>query len=162
MNRIVPIVIVIGGCSVPAAIVRFERVMRPAHSRVCAGNHNILSGVAQRPYLRGVSVIDPGLDQIRPLELRTRLNNSTRLRQVVLNVRIAFYLRHVGPAGQRFRDFAAAFHQNRVHDIEGAIFKPVFAQPLPDRSLRGLALVQQRVVNVPPLLSLRVQGRGLA
>ena len=65
-----------------------------------------------------------------------------------------------GRAANACDDFASAFHQNRVNDIEGAMLKPMFAQPLQDWSLRGLAFVQQAVIHVPALFSLGVQGRG--
>jgi hypothetical protein len=44
MNRVVPIVIVIGILPVPAAIVRFKRIMRPALTGISAGYNNVLSG----------------------------------------------------------------------------------------------------------------------
>ena len=45
----------------------------------------------------------------------------SRLRQRILNVRIAFDSRHVLPASQRFGYFPAAFHQDRVNDVKGAM-----------------------------------------
>ena len=65
VNGIVPVVIVIGVLSVPAAVMRLERVMRPAHSRVSAGNDNILPGIPERPYLGSASVPNSRLDQLR-------------------------------------------------------------------------------------------------
>ena len=57
MNRILPVVIMIGGCSVPAAIVRLERGMVPLHARVGIGIDCILPGIAQCP---DAWHIDPG------------------------------------------------------------------------------------------------------
>ena len=55
MNGVVPVVIVIGVLSVPATVVRFQRVMRPANTGIRASNDNILSGVipVPRPAVRG-------------------------------------------------------------------------------------------------------------
>ena len=42
MNGIVPVVIVIGILTVPAAVMRLQRVMGPAHAGVRAGDDNFL------------------------------------------------------------------------------------------------------------------------
>ena len=60
MNGIMPVVIVIGVLTIPTAIMRLKRVMRPANASIGAGYDNILSGKTQRPYLGGMRVIDPG------------------------------------------------------------------------------------------------------
>ena len=73
MNGVVPVVIVIGVLSVPAAVVRLERVMRPAHAGVRAGDDNVLSGKPERPYLRRMRVIDARFDRCRALKMRRRL-----------------------------------------------------------------------------------------
>ena len=65
-----PVVIVIGVNSVPAAVVRFQRVMRPANAGVCARHNNVLPGESQRPNLRRVRVIDARLDRFRTLEVQ--------------------------------------------------------------------------------------------
>ena len=62
VNGIVPVIIVIGIHSVPAAIVRLEGVVRPAHAGVRAGYNNVLSGKTQRPYLGRMRVIDARFD----------------------------------------------------------------------------------------------------
>ena len=41
VNRVMPVVIVIGVVSVPAAVVRFKRVMRPANTGIRAGNNDV-------------------------------------------------------------------------------------------------------------------------
>ena len=68
MDGVVPVVIVVGVHSVPAAIVRLKRVMRPANTGIGAGNNDVLPGESQRPYLRRVRVIDPWLDRFRTQE----------------------------------------------------------------------------------------------
>ena len=49
MNRVVPVVIVIGVYAVPATVMRLKRVMRPANAGVCAGYDNVLPGKTQAP-----------------------------------------------------------------------------------------------------------------
>ena len=63
VNGIVPVVIVIGIHSVPTAIVRLKRVMRPANSGISAGYNNVLSGKTQRPHLGRMRVIDARFDR---------------------------------------------------------------------------------------------------
>ena len=57
-----PIVIVIGRGSVPAAIVRFERIVRPALACIRARDNDVLPGEAQRPYLWRVRISDSWFD----------------------------------------------------------------------------------------------------
>ncbi len=68
MDGVVPVVIVIGVLTVPTAVMRLERVMRPAHAGVRRGDHNLLSCEPERPYLGRMRVIDAGFNRIRPLK----------------------------------------------------------------------------------------------
>ena len=70
VNGIMPVVVVIGRDSVPAAIVRLERVMCPALTSICAANRDSLASETQRPYIRRVRVSDARLDRLRLLRLR--------------------------------------------------------------------------------------------
>ena len=49
VNGIVPVVIVIGVDAVPAAVVRLERVMRPANASIGTGNHDSLASDNRGP-----------------------------------------------------------------------------------------------------------------
>jgi len=102
VDGIVPIVIVIGRGSVPAAIVRFERVMRPANTGIGTRNNDVLPGESQGPYLRCVRIVDPGLDRFRNLGVSRRFFDWAGLRKVVVDERIAFHSRHLRPSRQRF------------------------------------------------------------
>ena len=111
MNGVVPVIIVIRIDSVPAAIMRLERVMRPANAGVSAGNNNVLPGEPQRPDLGRMRVIDARLD--RPgLQARLRRVSSirSRLRQFIVDTRIAFHSRHVRAGRQCLGDLAVTFH----------------------------------------------------
>jgi hypothetical protein len=113
VDGIVPIVIVVGVLSVPAAVVRLERVMGPALAGIRAGHRNSLAAKPERPHIRRTRVSDARLDRLRSLAaagLRRSFNDRARLRKDISNVRIAFYSCHVGTAGQRLSDLAAAFH----------------------------------------------------
>ena len=68
VDGVVPIVIVISRCSVPPAVVRLKRIMRPANPSVSAGYYNVLSSETQCPYLWRVHVINAGLDRRGTLE----------------------------------------------------------------------------------------------
>ena len=78
-----------------------------------------------------------------------------------MDVRIAFYPRHVRPGRQRFGDLPGSLHQNRINDIEGLMLDAAIAQPLQDRTLCCLGLVQQSLIYESALFSLGRQiGRA--
>jgi len=110
MNGVVPVEIMIARYPVPPAVVRLERVMRPANTRVGARHHNILPGKSERPDIRSMRVTDARFDRLWCLRLRRRLNRSARLRKRILNLRIALDARHIRPTSQCFGDLAAALH----------------------------------------------------
>ena len=58
MDGVMPVVIVIGRLSVPATILRFKGVMRPANTGIGAPNNNSLAGETEVPNLRRVRVIN--------------------------------------------------------------------------------------------------------
>ena len=104
MNGVMPIVIVIDVLSVPTAVMRLKRVMRPALTRVCSSHSNALSSKAQRPNVRRVCVGDSRFDRCRNLRLRNCLNSRNWLRDDILNMRIALHPRHIGAGCQRLGD----------------------------------------------------------
>ena len=65
MNGIVPVIVVIGVLAVPAAIVRFEGVMRPANPGIRAGDDNALPSESESPNVRRMRVLDARLDRRR-------------------------------------------------------------------------------------------------
>ena len=50
-DGVMPVVIVIGRCAIPAAVVRLKRVMRPANTGIGAPNNNSLPGETEVPNL---------------------------------------------------------------------------------------------------------------
>ena len=161
MDGVVPVVIMISILAVPTAVMRLERVMRPANARIRAGYNNVLSGKTQRPYLGRMRVIDARFDCRGPLECRRRPSYAFRLGKTILDVWIAFDSCHVSPRCQCLCNLSGSFHQDCVDDVEGAVLEPAVAQPFQNWSLCGLALVQQCVVNVAAFFSLTLQGSCL-
>ncbi len=100
VDGIVPVVIVIGNDAVPAAVMWLKRVMRPAHPGVCTGHNNVLPGKSECPDLGRVRVIDSRFDCGRGL--RPRLFHGARLRQFIMDLRIAFYSCHLRVGRQGF------------------------------------------------------------
>src|SRR5262249_51089048 len=95
VNRVVPVIIVIGVLSVPAAVMRLERVMRPALAGIGASHCNSLTAKSECPYVRRVRVLNARLNRRGVLWLRRRLDNSIGLREHIVNDRIAFYARDI-------------------------------------------------------------------
>src|SRR5262245_41398196 len=148
MDGIVPVVIVIGVLPVPAAVVRFERVMRPANSGISASNNNALPRRSEVPRVRRMRVLNPRLDGRRASGLRRRFIDRLGLRKIILDARIAFYSRYVRSGRQLRSDLSSTFHQNGINNIERLMLDVAFAQPFSDWALGAPGLVQQRVINV--------------
>src|SRR5205823_13610150 len=85
MDGVVPVVIVIRRYSVPAAILRLERVVRPTNSGVRACNNNPLAAKSERPDIMRVRVSNAGFDRRRSSGLQRRLLDRTGLRKVVVD-----------------------------------------------------------------------------
>ena len=62
VDRVVPVVVVVGCRAGPAAVVRLEGVVRPAHAGVLVADHDPLAGEAHRPELGSVHLDDARLD----------------------------------------------------------------------------------------------------
>ena len=105
-----PVVIVIGVLTVPAAVVRFERVMCPARASIGPTDRDSLAFKAERPHIRRLRVSNTRLDCRRVFRLRRRLNSSIRLRKNIFDLRIAFHSGHIGTRRQCFGDLATASH----------------------------------------------------
>src|ERR1700730_10714628 len=64
MDRVVPIVVVIGGRAIPASIRGSDGVVGPTNSRVLIANDDSLPGVAHRPNLRRVDALYAQFDGV--------------------------------------------------------------------------------------------------
>ena len=105
-----PVEVVIGRDAIPAAVLRFECIMRPPNTGIGTPNDDILSREALRPNGRGISVGDSRLDRRRRIRLQRRFQSRPRLRKRILNLRVALDACHVRASSQRFRDLPAALH----------------------------------------------------
>ena len=142
VDGVVPVQIVIGVHAVPAAVVRLQRIMRPANTSVRAGNNNVLASIAKRPYLGGVGITDSRFDCGRHFRSIRHLDGPW-LREVVMNNRVAVQARYVRPGRQCLSDLAiTTLHQNCVNDVERLILNVVLVQVLQNWALRALALAQ--------------------
>src|SRR5205823_1916787 len=110
VNGVMPIVVVIGCYAVPPTIMRFERIMRPALTSIGTSHHDILPLESERPDVRRMRVNDTWLDGRRSGRLRRRTIRWNRPRELILNVRIPFYTRHVLPGSQCLSHVAGALH----------------------------------------------------
>ena len=110
MNGVMPVVIMIGRYPIPATVVRFKRVMRPANTSIGAPYHNILAVKSERPDVRRMRVNDSRLDRRRSPRLRRPLSRRDWLRKRILNVRIALDACHVRPSCQHLGNLTAALH----------------------------------------------------
>ncbi len=81
VDGVMPVVVVIGGDSIPAAVVRLERVMRPANAGIGACDDNSLAGESERPDIRRVRVSDSRFDRRRSARLQRRFNSRAWLRK---------------------------------------------------------------------------------
>jgi len=154
MNRIVPVKIVIRIDSVPPAVMRLQRVMRPANTGIRAGNHDSFPFESERPHIRRVYVRNARLNRCRSARCagnQRRLLDRTSLRKIIVDNWIACHARHVGTGRQRLGKLAVSFHQNCINDIERLILDVSFAQPLKDWPLGALGLFQQGLINEPAL-----------
>ena len=139
-----PVVIVIGVGSVPAAVMRLERVMCPANTGVRARHDNPLPGESESPNIRGMRISNPRLDGRRTCARGSRrFVDRLRLGKIILDARIAFDARHVRPGRQRVGDLSRAFHQDGINDIERLMLDFAFAQPLQDWPLGPLGLFRR-------------------
>ena len=128
VNGVVPVLIVVRVDPVPAAVMRLERVMRPANPGIGARNNNSLAAKSECPDIRRVRVSHARLNRCRSARQRGRLLDRAPLRKVIVNNRVACNTRHVGTGGQCFGKLAVSFHQNCVNDIERLILDVSFAQ----------------------------------
>jgi hypothetical protein len=145
MNAVMPVKIVIRVDSVPTAVMRLERIVRPANTCVRAGNDDSLSPEPKGPDIRRVRVSNARLDRRwrrGAAGLQRRLLDRASLRKVVLNMRIACDAGHVRAGRQYFGELAIAFHQNRVHDIKRLMLDVAVAQPSQEWLLSALGFLQ--------------------
>ena len=80
VNGVMPVIVVIGCDSIPAAVLRLQRVVCPALTSVSIADGNSLASEPQRPHIRRVRVGDVRLDRLGSLGWRRSLS-CIRLRK---------------------------------------------------------------------------------
>ena len=124
VDRVVPVVVVVGRGAVPAPVVRLERVVRPAHPGVLVADHDSLPRVAERPDLGRVDLRHARLDCVGPGASARRL----RLEPPGAVVRLDHA--HVRAGGESLDQRPVASRSDHVR-------RPV-------RCVRGLPRLEQR------------------
>jgi hypothetical protein len=109
-----------------------------------------------------VRVSYPRLDGHWRAGLHRRLLDWTGLREIIVNVRIAFDPRDVRASRQCVGNLTCAFHQDGVNDIERLVLDVAVAQPLQDWLLCAPGLLQQGLIHEAALLHLSWQIGGRA
>jgi hypothetical protein len=113
MNGIVPVLIVIRVCSVPAAVMRLQHVMSPANASIRSGNNNRFPFESKGPHVRCVRVSNAGLDRRRSsgtAGLQRRLLNRPLLRKLIVDHGVPFDSCHVGTGRECFGKLSVPFH----------------------------------------------------
>ena len=64
MDGVVPVIVMIRGHAIPTAVMRFDRVMRPAETGVAITDDDALPGKAERPDIRCMRVSNALLDGV--------------------------------------------------------------------------------------------------
>src|SRR6266404_5333402 len=152
-----PVKVMVRICSVPTSVMRLERVMRPANTGICAGDHDCLTFEPERPDIRRMRVNDSRLDRrrrARSARLQRRLLDRAWLRKIIVNQGITLDARYLRSSSQSVGNLARAFHQNGVNDIERLIAYVSFAQPFQDWLLCAVRLLQQGLINEAAFLCL--------
>ena len=70
VDGVMPVVVVIGCDSIPASVLRLQRVVCPTLTSICAANCNSLASEPQRPHIRRVRVGDVLFNCLRSLRWR--------------------------------------------------------------------------------------------
>ena len=76
VNGVMPVVVVIGRDSIPAAVLRLQRVVCPTLTSICAANCNSLASEPQRPDIRRVRVGDVRFNRLRRLRQRRAVSDT--------------------------------------------------------------------------------------
>src|SRR4029453_1025150 len=130
VDGVMPVVVVIGRDSVPATVMGFHSVVRPTLPSICTANGNSLASKPQCPHIWRVRVSNAGLNRLRSLSRRQRLNDRIRLRKNIFNSWIAFYSGDVWTCCQCLGRLATASHKYRVNYDKGLMRDPGFTQSL--------------------------------
>ena len=121
---------------------RLQRVVCPTLTGISAADDNSLASEPQRPHIRRVRIVNTGsiVSGVSAVSKSTGQWTPSGWILLVSNVWIAFYsgdVREFFFQQQRSGDLAAALHQDRVHNVKGAMLDAALSatEPLKDRPL---------------------------
>ena len=157
VDGVPPVVVVIRGASVPAPVVRLERVVRPPHAGVLVCDDDAGPVEAERPDVRRLHLGDAGLDGPRA-RWRRRLEHRNRVEGVVGRVcrqpvRGVVRLDEIDVGACRERVHQAAVDTLRSDDVrypERLVRDTMGLKEPTERSLGPVGLALESAIDVPP------------
>ena len=150
VDRVVPVVIMIRGDAVPAAILRLERIVRPARAGIEIADNDAGALKAQSPDGRRVHIVHSPLH-------RGRGRRPIRGRREICNFRLLDPARRiigidpsdVAASGERFHDRAIGRGHDHVRGPEGLVAHAPNIQEAPEIGLRARRVLRQSVIDKP-------------
>ncbi len=145
-HRVPPVVVMIGGGAIPAAIVGLDRRVVPLHAGVRRAHHHALAGIAQRPHIVGVHALDVPLHRIGGWRCR-----FLRGRQLHTHARVGGNAAHLRPRRQLQDQVLPALHPEHIDAEEALVGDTPALQIGFDARLSALGQAGQRVIDIAAL-----------
>ena len=144
-----PVVIVISRDSIPATVMWFQRIVRPAHAGVLIADHDPLPGEAQCPDWWSVHILHTPLDDRR----FTRRDAKVRDRWIFdpTGRSIGIYARHVRTSSEGLYQRSVGARDQHVRDPERLISYAPGAEEILKGNLSAGGMLSQGIVNKPAL-----------
>ena len=155
-SGVVPVVVVVDGVPVPAAIVGFERRMIPLHSGIGAGNDPAFASEAEQPHPLRFNLPHVPFNGVHLIGSIDGAGNG----QVRAHVRIGVNLFDVGAGGEFIHQGAVAGDLDHIDYPERLIRDAAAIQQRYDRRLSPAGNFAQRVHHISALRNLGWQGRS--
>ena len=142
VNRVPPVVVVVGGAAVPAAVVRLEGVVRPPDAGVLVADHDPGPVEAQGPHVGRFDLVDARLDRLGRVAL-------TSLGSEPVRPGVGFDHAHIGASRQRFDVGPITVRKDDVCHVVRSIRDVSRLEHRADRSLGAGGVPLERSVDVP-------------
>ena len=161
VNGVPPVVVVVRARAVPAAVVRLQRVVRPANTGVLVRDHDPGAVEAKRPDVRRLDLVDPRLDRLRlgwsqSLDHRHRVESELGNCRLVCLEPVRRLIRlddlDVRPGGKALDEITVGgLRDNRVRSPERLVRHALGLEQSLDRPLSPVRRSLERAIDVPPL-----------
>ena len=142
VNRVPPVVVVVGVDAVPAAVVRLEGVVRPADAGVLVADHDPGPVEAQGPHVGRFDLVDARLDRLGRVALSPLGSEPVR-------PSVGLDLAHVGASSQCFDVGPITVRKDDVCHVVRSIRDVSRLEHRADRSLGAGGVPLERSVDVP-------------